>query len=95
MNPVLNMNAMFKAMVDGGMQCNATDKLPMIAGDEAAIYGVMSWNNSQAIPLFQQVMPKPDCFIEFPESEAGELVVGGDTNRTCVQTFNVTGRRLT
>jgi len=94
-NPVLNMPAHFNAMIDGGIQCNATDKLPIIATDklpsiatdEAAIYGVMSWDNSRAIQLLQQVMPKPECLVTFPANESDNLVVGSNKNHTCMEEY--------
>jgi hypothetical protein len=86
-NPVLAMPAQFKAMIDGGIQCNAADKLPIIATDEDGIYGVMSWDNSRAIQLIQQVMPKPECLVTFPANESDNLVVGSDTNRTCMEEY--------
>jgi len=92
LNPVLNMPTTFKVMVDGGIKCDAADGLPRFDRDNTGIYGVMSWNNSNAIPLFQQVMPTPECVVTFPASAADNLVVGGGTNRICKQNYD--GRRL-
>jgi len=64
-NPVLNMPTAFKAMADGGLECNPVDKLPKLPAGEDSMYGVMSYDNSLSSQLVQRVMPKAQCYTEY------------------------------
>ena len=76
-NPVLSMPTAFKAMADGGLECNPVDKLPKLPVGEDSLYGVMSYDNSLSSQLVQRVMPKAQCYTEFESS----LTIDG--NQSC------------
>lgn len=77
-NPVLSMPTAFKAMADGGLECNPVDKLPKLPVGEDSLYGVMSYDNSLSSQLVQRVMPKAQCYTEF---ESSSLTIDG--NQSC------------
>jgi hypothetical protein len=77
-NPVLSMPTAFKAMADGGLECNPVDKLPKLPAGEDSLYGVMSYDNTLSSQLVQRVMPKAQCYTEFESS----LTIDGNQNCT-------------